>query len=216
MAGLAGYTTTVKMTGTPTAMSSEAMSTNSTAANTYKVTTATKRIFDRAASFSFFEATTTGGRAAIAAGDISAIDYLFGKVTFSSTQSEPVTVSGNYLPATNVAGANTYGMDMTRELLDRTDFTSTGFRQRHPGLVDVSLTVSRFDSVDLTFINAINSTQTVVCEVRPGGTGSSEAGRGFFLVESENRSGDISGLETGELSFQLDGSSEGAFSWGVP
>jgi len=215
MPAIAGYLTTLKVTGTTTTMSSEAMSTNSTVANTYKIDAAAKAIWGRDLSFTFYEATTTAGRVAVAASAISSIDYLFGKVTFGSTRAEPVTVSGGYLPATNAAGANTYNMVQSGEMLDDTDFTSTGWRSRVRGLKDVSLTVSRWDSIDLDYYNLIDSGAAVVMEVRPGGTGSSVAARGFYKIESDAHSGDVASLEASELSFMLDGSTADDFSWGV-
>jgi len=216
MAGTPAYTTTVKMTGTATSMSSEAMSTNSTVSNTYQVTDATKRILARAVSVVFSEASTasTSGRANIPASDITSIDYLFGKVTFASTQAEPIKVTASYLPAAVVAGGHSYSMTMNAELPDDTDFSTTGWRSRTPGLKDVGLSISRFDSVDLNFHNLINSGSPAVVEIRPGGTG--DAARGYFLIESEGRSGDVSALEVSELSFQLDESSLADFGWGTP
>jgi|TARA_R110000803_G_scaffold210841_1_gene284324 hypothetical protein len=208
---IVGYNATLKVTGTPTGLSSEAMSTVSAVANTYQVTDAAKRILDRAATLTFTEG-STAGRVSIAAAQITSIDYLFGRVTFSSTQAEPVRVVGNYLPAAVVAGAHAFSMDLSREVLDDTDFTSTGWRSRKSGLMDAAISVTRWDSVDKVYLNLIQAGTPVVMEIKPLGTTAAML-RGFFVPESENKSGDVGGLESAELSYLLDGSTLSAFSW---
>lgn len=216
MSGIASYNTTVLKTGITTSMTSEAMSTNSTLANTYKINTTSRRIWDRDISFTFFEATSTGGRVAIPSSELASVDYLFGKVTFTVSQTTPITVSGSFLPTANVAGANSYTLSQTAEMLDDTDFSNAGWRSRSAGLKDVTLTVSRWDSIDLDYFSLINNGALVVAEIRPGGSGSSVAARGFFRVETEARSGDVSALEAAELTFMLDQSTNADFGWGVP
>ena len=218
MPGTVSYLTTIKKSGTATVMSSEAMtSTGSTVANLYQVTNAVKRVFDRGASFTLYEddGTTAGGRQVISAAQISSIDYLFGTVTFSSTQAEPVTISGQYMPMTAMAGANNYSLNLSRDVLDNTDFTSTGYRSKAIGLKDAQLTIGRFDDItDNTIYDDLIAGTPVVAEVRPGGTG--DAGRGWFVLESESRAGDVASLETADISLQLDGSSLTSFSFNTP
>lgn len=200
----AGYKTRVKITGDGTAMTSEAMSTFSTAANTFRIDDKTKEVWDRNASFTFTESGST-----ISSTDISEISYLFGYVTFNSTKnSTGVAVSGTYLPTSDVSGANDYSLSVNQTLLDETAFaTSTdpdGYVQRKPGLRDASLTITRFDNVSTDFFEHIkNSTKPLVIEINPGGS-SDQAIRGFFKVESENRSGSPSDLESADISLSLD------------
>ena len=206
---VAGYATTVRKSGTATSMTSQAMSTNSTVANTYQINSTARRVWSRSHTLTFRKGGTTLPASAVTP------DYLFGKVVISSTLAGSMTVSGTYLPMAAVAGGNSYSLTMSQELLDDTDFSSTGWTSRIGGLLDVSLTVNRWDNVDLDFYNLIDSGNPVVVDIRPGGSGSSISGRGYFLIESENRSGDVSGLEGADVSFQLDASTLTDFSWGV-
>ena len=120
---IVGYNASVSVTGTPTAMTAEAMTTNSTVANTYKITSGTKNIWDRTAAVSF--ASSTGALTTATVVSIT-VDYLFGKVTLGAAVTPPVTVTGTYLPTAVAAGAHSFSLDLGRELLDDTDFTSTG------------------------------------------------------------------------------------------
>jgi len=206
-----GFKTILKVTGTSTAMTAEPMSVV-TANTVFQITDTTKRILDRSASFTFYEDDGAGGRIAIPSSEIKSIDYLFGKVTFTVAQTPPITVTGSYLPATAIAGAHSYELNQTADILDNTEFNGGGFRSKQPGLIDVSVSVTRWDPTDLQFFNHINNRTSFVLDIQPGGTGPNA--RGFFVVENENRSGDISSLESVQLSFQLDGDGAGKdFSW---
>jgi len=213
--GLASFRTKVKLSGTATAMTSQAMSTHSTVANTYRINSTARRVWNPAASLTFYENSGTTGVAAVSAGDISNINRLFGTVTFATTKAGNVSVSGQYLPLASLAGANNYTLNITREQLDDTAFESTGLRSRTSGLLDAALSVSRWDNVDLNIHTALSNDTRVVLEVAPGGSTVTVA-RGFFKVESEGHSGDVGSLESAEGSFVLDGSSEGAITFGTP
>jgi len=210
MSGTPGFLTKVNITGTATAMTSQAMSTHSTVANTYRINSTARRVWNRDANLTFYENSGSSAVAAIPASQIASINYLFGKVTFNATQIEPVSVSGQYLPLTAVAGGNSYQLSISREMLDDTDYSTSGWRTRQQTFTDVSLTIGRFDNVDLSLHNRLVSGQSLVAEVRPGGSTSLVA-RGFFIVESESRAGDVGGLETGDVVLQIDSTSEGNF-----
>jgi len=211
---LAGYNTKIKITGTATAMSSQAMSIHSTVANTFRINSTARRVWSRTGTLTFRQNSGTTSVSTISNTDISDVDYLFGIVTFNTIKAGTVSVSGNYLPLSNIAGSNTYGLNITRVLQEDTDHTSTGWISRQNSLFDVSLSVGRFDNVDKDFFSLINSGNAAVVEVNPGGT--TLAARGFFLVESENRSGDVASLEGSDLSFQLDGDVNASFSFNTP
>jgi len=204
---VAGYNTKIKLSGSGTTMSSEAMAAT-TGTNEYQISNSAKGIFDPTTTPSF----TVGGTA-ISSTDISSIDYLFGKVTFSSTKGAAIKVSGTYLPTTNIAGAHAYNLNISRNLLDDTDFNSSGWISRANGLKDVSFTVNRWDDVSTQFLDLINSTKDVIADVRPGNS-TSVVYRGVFKVESEAKSGDVTALEGSDVSFQLNGSSNASFGIG--
>ncbi len=213
MAGVAGYLTVLKKSGTATVMTSDPMtSTGSTVANRYQISAAAKQVFDRNTVPTFRGGgSSTAAGSTIAASAVASVNYLFGTVTFSSTQPEPVKVTGKYMPMTNVAGAKSYTLSQAADVLDDTDFSSTGYHTRKPGLNDVSLTVSRWHSLDLTFWTLMEARASVVAELQPGGSGS--VARGWFVVESETHTGDVSALEESELVFQLDDDGTAAYAW---
>lgn len=211
---VAGYHTNIKVTGTPTASTGNAMTLSGpSTAQVATINSTTRDIWDRTLTPSFF-----ANGSSVPSSAITSINYLFGKVTFNSTQAAPVTVDVTYLPRSNVGGANSYTLTQSADMLDDTDFSSTGFRSRFPGLFDVSVSVARWDSLELDFVHRLMGQSTVdpigtpvVVEVNPGG--SSLFGRGYFIVEAENKSADVSAIESADLSFQIDGDPNAAFRW---
>jgi len=215
---IAGYTTVLRRTGTPTAMTTQDMSPTAVT-NQYQIDSTARRIWNRFATFNF----DNNGGSSISSTQVSDIDYLFGKVTFKSTQGAVPKVTGQYLPTAVVAGAYSYSLSMGGDLLDDTAYenasptlsTAPNFRSRIVGLRDVSLTVSRWDDIDKRFYNQLIKTAgstIVVVEITPGGT-TGYAGRGFFVAESEDRSGDVGALEQADVSLMLDGDDKAAWGW---
>lgn len=210
--GSPGWRATVKRSGTSTEFTDETASLVS--GQTYQIDDEAKQVWDRSKPIIVKDDDEEVNPA-----NIAHIDYLFGKVTFvpGYTVTGPVTISGHYLPMQHVAGANSYTLNQTIDVLDDTDFEhaqSTGYRSRTYGLHDISLSLSRWDDMSKDFVFAAEAGEVVVVEVKPGdGT---RKFRGFMLVESANRSGDVSSLESEELSFQLDGDGVGkSFSWDI-
>jgi hypothetical protein len=214
--GVAGYLASIRISGTATSMTSEAMSTNSTVANTYQINSSVRQIWDRQTVPTFTEGSTGSSRPAIPAAQVQSIDYLFGTVTFTVAQTTPIRVSGNYLPTSIVAGAHSYTLNQSQELLDDTDFQSTGLVSRIKGLKDINITLSRYDStatlVDL-FTLVSNGNEAVV-EIRPGGD-TTNVFRSYTVVESDNHSGDAASIEGSDVTFQLDADDREAFGWGA-
>lgn len=206
MAGVAGYKTTVKIMGTATAMTNEAMSTHTTVANTFRVTDPTKRIFQRGGSYTVKVGTTT-----VAGANVTNIDYINGRVTLNFAPIGSVNITGNYLPVASVAGANSYTMAISNELGDDTDYSSQGYRSRKPLLKDVTVTVARWDNVDVALSNLIVNDTLTVLEINPGNQGA--IAKGYFRCETDNRSGGVDSFEQSDMSFVLDGDENGSFSF---
>ena|SRR3990167_2445317 len=195
--GDAAYNTKVKISGVSTAMTSQAMTLVS--GNTYQINSTARRVWNPDGTFAFTDLGST-----IAASNISSIDYLFGKVTFATGKTTVALASGTYLPVANVLGAQSYTLNLGRALLDDTDFTSTGWISRIPGLLDASVSITRWDDLDTDFIDMLEDPASViVVDITPGGE--SLIARGFFRLESDNLSGDVAALQSNELSFALDG-----------
>ena len=212
----AAYLTKVNISGTPTGMVNQAMSVYTTVANTYRVTDAARRVWDRAVT-PVFKGGSTSSTAAISSTAITSVSYLFGTVRFNGAQTTPITVTGNFLPIAKLIGAHAYTLTLSRELLDDTEFDSTGWRSRTLGLFDASLTATRWNTIGQTMdvFDILQEGKKVVLEVNPGGT-TSRTARGFFVIESENLSGDVAALEQAEFTFQIDADEKAAFEWDRP
>jgi len=210
--GTQGYLTTVKKGGTPTALTNEPMTNLS--GNTYQITDASRRILDRDVVPVFGD--QGGSPTNIHPSDIASIDYLFGIVTFNTAKVEPVVVvSGNYMPMSDIAGANNYTLNHAGDVLDDTAYDNTSgnaYRSRVLGLRDVSLSVDRWDQLTQEFFTAINDRTPLIIEVQPGGAGNPLA-RGWFVPESETHEGDVSSLEAANLVFQVDGDVTADYNW---
>jgi len=204
--GTAAYATIVERVGSSTSFTGESMSATSVT-NEYQIDDTAKRVFDRDATFTFFEDTTD------VTSDVDEIDYVFGRVTFKSSKSGSITVDGNYFPRQKIAGANSYSLDHSGDLLEDTEFDPAGAtRTRRYGLRDVSASVERWYPLTKHYQDAISNRDTVVLSVQPGGSG--EFARGFFKLESANLDGDVSALESESLSFNLDGDPAVSYAWG--
>jgi len=200
---VASYNTTIKAGGTPTTMTDEDMSV--VTGNQYQIDDATKQILDRDTDVTVKVDGTTVDNSNYS------IDYLFGMVTFTSSQTGDVTISGKFIPTTAVGGASQYGLNISSDILDKTDFETTGFRSKDYGLSDVSVTLERFDDLAKTFKDKILNREGLMIEITPGG--GSEKIRGWYVPESANNAGDVSSLETEALTFNLNGNIKSAFSW---
>lgn len=209
----AGYLTTVKRGGTSTAFTGEPASLVS--GKTYQIDDATKRVWDRTVTPTVYD-----NASPVDSANIESIDYLFGKVTFVAgyTVTGPVTIDGSYIPMQVVAQANSYNLNQSSTVLDKTDYETAqandGYHSRQLGLHDVNVTITRFHDVTKTFADLLANRTPILIEIRPGGSG--DYFRGWFVPESVNASGDLDALEQEELSFQLDDdtSDAQAFNWG--
>jgi hypothetical protein len=197
MASKAGYLTEVKIGGTATLLTSEAMSTYSSVANTFRVTNAAKRVLDPATAVVFND-----DSGLISAAAISKLDRLFSVVTFTSAPHGDVRVSGKYIPVSRIGGANKYALNMSMVMLDDTDFSSTGDRSRSVGLFDVQVTVSRFDPNDQVIYAKMAGRSAVLLDIQPGGPGGALY-RGWFQTETNNKSEEVAAIESAELTFQM-------------
>lgn len=199
MTASASYNSSIKKSGISTSFTGETMS--NTTGNSFRIDDATKRIFDRSATFTFYE-----DAVAILESDIVKVDYLFGIVEFVTSKTGAITVDGSYMPVTDIAGAKDYTLNIGSTILDDTDFSTTGYRTKEYGLLDASVSLTRFDDVSQTFFDVLTNRETIVIEINPAG--GSQYIRGWFKLESDGLSGDVNGLEEESLTFQLSAGDE--------
>lgn len=113
-----GFSTTIKLGGTPAVLTDEAMELVS--GKTYKVTDTDKNVLDPATAVVVKDNGVTVGAA-----NIEDINLLFGQVTFDAgyTVTGPVTVSGKYVPMLQIAEAVNCSHSASAEKHTTTVFT---------------------------------------------------------------------------------------------
>lgn len=101
--------------------------------------------------------------------------------------------------------ANSASLALTSDLLDDTDFTTTGFRSRVLGIRDWNVTMTVLWDSGSTVINEIRSAWLGGTKLDMKYLPSSGAGwKGAGYVETMSLSGDIGGLETMDVTLQPD------------
>lgn len=198
--GFAGYVAKVMKSGTPTTLTAEA--TTLVSGKTYQITAASKRILDR------LTAVTVLDNAVDHTADVESIDFLFGKVTFKSTYTVtgPVTITGKYLPTTQIAKAQGFTLNQTAAVLNTTDFitaqATAGVTAHDYGLKTVSLDLNGFYALSNGWLAALQARSEVVIEINPDGGGLSVA-RGIFKTLTQGQAGKVGELETETIKFVL-------------
>lgn len=200
--GYAGYVAKILKSGSTTAMTDEAMTLVS--GKTYKITAATKNVWDRSVTPTFED-----GGSPIDPSDIASIDYLFGRVTLDSgyTPSGAITVAtGSYLPMTQVAKAQTFTLTQTANTNDNTNYetaqSNSGHKTFELGLRTVSLSLRGVYASSNAYGALLIARNEVVIEINPDGSGKSVA-RGWFRANTTGQSGDVGDLEEENLNFVL-------------
>lgn len=168
MPGIAGRRALVKVTGAPVALVAGATAT--TDHQSYQLTDATKRLWDRATAL----VVDVGG---VLTGESYTFNRLTGTVKFATVDAgrAAVTVSGAYLPTSIAVGATTASISITGSVLDDTDFASAqsngGFQSYIPGPLSVSGSVGMRLTTDTYFRDALLAGDPVIIEIFADGTG---------------------------------------------
>ena len=210
----AGYNTVIKRSGTSTSFTGVSMS-STTVNNQFQIDDATKEVWDRSSVPTFYEDGTS-----IPESDIENINYLFGKVTFSTEKTGSITVDGYYYPTQVISCGREYSLDQEVNLEDSSNYeeaqNNNGYKTYTSTLWDVSASISRLIG-DMTesdvLYNLWDNGDTIVAEIQPGGDGN-PIFRAYMVMESDNMSGDIESLEEQEISLVLNDDGNGAgFGW---
>lgn len=154
---LVGWKADIKISGTATTMTNEAMT--DLGSNVWQVTNTAKRLISPTATITVSE------------GTVQSVDRLYGKVTFTGTVTAP-TITSTYLPTTSAAEARQWALNMSGRSLDATGFisgaASTAFRSKELGPRDVRVTLGRFTqdpSSDTIFRDALENDTTLGIEL---------------------------------------------------
>lgn len=199
--GYAGYMAKLMKSGSTTAFTDEA--TTLVSGKTYKITAATKNVWDRSVAV-----VVEDNGVAMNAADIESIDYLFGRVTLDSayTPTGAITVTGSYFPMTQIAKGRSYDLTQTANAIDNSVFETVqangGYRTFEAGLKTVKLSISGVYATSNAFEALLAARAECIIEINPDGAGKSMA-RGWFRPMSMGQSGDVGDLEEGSLDFTL-------------
>ena len=152
MSATPGWPTTIKVSGTSTAMLAEATSAiadDSAGRHRRQITNATKRVLDPATAL-----TVKDGGVAVAAANVYSVDYQFGIVTFALGYviGGAVTFDASYLPLLAVTDARSVDISVERQVIDTTTYDSavaaSGGRRSTPGLLGFTAEMELLDGVD--------------------------------------------------------------------
>ena len=200
--GFAGYIVDLRKSGTSTAMVNEA-TTQIGSTKSYRITSNAHRIIDP-----YVPVVVKANAVTVAAADIDNIDYLAGIVTFDAgyTPAAPVTIDGNYLPTTEIAGSRSFTMTMTSEAKDETDIPTAkangGFRVFSPGLNTATLELGGIAKTGNDNIANLIARDPIVVQINPDNAGKSVA-TGIFKYTQQNQSGDVGAVEEETVTLNL-------------
>lgn len=210
--GTAAFSAKVKYASDSIFIENEDMSVVSGTTTVFQITDA-----DRQALDIDVEPTFKDGGSAINIDDIYLIDYLFGRVYLKAAPTGAVTFTGNYMPLSDVVfGANSYTINITPTILDVTNTkgNSDGERKRYYGLHDSNVSLSRWDGDSDVLASFLDDRENLFVSITKA---SGKVFRGWYVIETKNKSGDIDALEGEELSLQLNSRGDTphltAFSW---
>lgn len=202
--GFAGYIVNLKKAGTPTTLTTEAMS--NVSGKIYQITDTAKQILELDANATI----TVYDNAVDHTDDVIRIDYLQGIIEFASayTVTGSVTISGKYIPVTAIAAAKTFNLSLTKAAVDNTDIPSAkangGYRTFDPtkGLKTVSLELGGFYSASNAFRDALAARTPLIVEINPDNNSKSVM-RGLFKYTGVGQSGDLGALEEETVNMML-------------
>jgi hypothetical protein len=139
MPSIPGRLGLVKIGGTPTAFTDEAVNVLTTNKK-YQIANTSKRIWSPTATITVKAA----GVAVDPVADPYAINRLTGIVTFTNVSARgTVTISGTYLPMSTVAKSKSVTFDHGNEVLDDTTFDSNGYEENIPGIHSIGVSLGR-------------------------------------------------------------------------
>jgi hypothetical protein len=229
MSAIAGYNTRIQITGTSTAFSGSepCTTTGSNPTKLSQVTDSTKRVLDPSVAIVVQDNGVT-----VSASNYT-VDYLFGKIQFSTAVTGPVTIlSGNYLPLLTVAQARSTSLQWGKSPLNTSIFHDTVTAESY--LMGLKASSGSFETIDVPFVDwdgvggapvhdpfgIFTAGTHKLLAVRLGGSGGDEF-RGWVKFESVDDNADVAGLYTRSVKWigcaysatTMDADSAASYSW---
>lgn len=163
MSSTAGKIALVKVGGTPTAFTGEAV-TVLTTNKKYQIANSAKRIWSPTATITVLAAATPVDPVA----DPYVINRLTGVVEFTNTTARgTVTITGTYLPMSTIAKSHSVSYEKGNEVLDDTTFDSNGSEENIPGIHSITASLGRNweSTYSAVFKNAILNATLLVIQI---------------------------------------------------
>lgn len=199
---VAGYNALISQGGTPTTMTAEACSLVS--GKTYQITNAAHRVI------SYLDTLTVLDNAVNQTANVLSVDYLNGLVTFLSTYTPtgPVTVTGKYIPMTQIAKAKSFTLTQTSAAIDNTGYDDAqangGFRVFASGLNTIALELGNIFKAANAWQTALTTRGIVYVTIdldasNPG----LNVFRAFFKLDTRAQSGNQGAVEDEKVTAKL-------------
>ena len=163
---LAGYSTTLKVSGVAVPVTGEAcgLISGTNPNRLYQVTNTARRIWDPTAAI-----TVKDGGVAVSSA-LYTFDYLFGFIQFAGyTVTGSITVDGSYLPVASITEVSSFKFSGNANLADVTSFDSAGYRAKLATLKDGSGDFMAYSS-PLSDIDPVTGGVQTLYTVLTGGT----------------------------------------------
>ena len=197
MAIKAGKKAKLLCTGSKLSFTTEA--TTSTGNLVYQIDATTKRIWDRTEVISVLD----GGVPTVEAYTLNRLE---GKVTFGSATARVITVTGYYLPTTEIGSAKDYSYSIKANNEDVTEFGKS-YINRKQALLDFTCSISQF-SIDDVYQNFLVDGTPMVIEFYSDKTvvvAPNEIGfdlKAWVIPSSNDNSGAVDGVVEESLEFE--------------
>lgn len=134
------------------------------------------------------------------------IDHLFGRITFTTLPTDPVTITGKYVPVQEIISAHKMDLKINAEPVDVTTFFSArrdhAFKRKIAGLKTVDISIDTFYIVNAHLLDTFLKNEPVFIEVRPS-VDHDLCFRGWFNMTNKSIDVDVKTIVTSALQFSL-------------
>ena len=184
----------MKTTASATATTGEAM-TNSGDNTTYYITADSKRYWDKNSTVTVYVDAVPN--------TANTIQYAGGRVVFDSalTGTEVITVDVSYWTVSEVAGFYNWSLDLATDMLDKTTYSSNGWREFVAGLKSFNVSADSFWQDD-KFLNRLGEEVVIVLYVNET---SDIRYEGFAKIDSDSISNPVDELVEESVNYTGEG-----------
>lgn len=208
---VAGYKSVIKKGGVSTAFVD--IGTTNIKNNIYQITDKNKRILDPNITVIVkVNAVKMDQYNAVSKKNNYELNYLKGTIDFLDPQTDPVTVSGQFIPLLNIGCINQFALTINNDILDKTCFNNVSFKSKKSGLKDISLTITDLEIENEMYFDYIKEGKLIFVYIKTNES-SERIKSGWFIIESMTLSSDLSSLTNIQVQLKIKGDQTKLFSW---